>query len=132
LRDAVQHLVDQKYLLDQIADGRIPLPGTLSTGGYGPQVPIPFFRLLFPFVPKWNTIGEEFPALVPTAQTFGCSWSWRGRHLSAEERAVRLSQVIAPENATRAHRYRAEYSWIRPLGDLQCVCRPLVISPAPC
>lgn len=116
LRDAVRHLVGQKYLLDQIADGRIALPGTLSTGGYGPHEPICFFSLLFPFVPTWNRIGEKFPALVPTAQTFGCSWRWRGRHLSSEERAITLEKVIGPENATRAHRERAEYFWIRPLG----------------
>lgn len=54
----------------------------LHGGGYGPHKPYSFFRKVFPFLNLRGEFGNAFPALMPTCQTIGSSWSWRIENLS--------------------------------------------------
>ena len=114
LREATAKLVHAKYRLDRnvAEDSCAPLTDGLHDGGYGPQEASTFFRNIFPFAQVWTPCGERFSAMVPVSQTFGCSWAWRGRHLSAEERRSLIAELCQPVMASSSHSERAVYFWI--------------------
>lgn len=118
LARAVQALAHNKYLMDldvhQHSAGM--LAGDLHDGAYGPAEPLPFLARVLPFM--WEAKhceGREY-ALVPTANTLGCSWRWRRRSLD-NEKAQRLVQQLTDARALANDSLnRASYALIRPLG----------------
>lgn len=118
LRNAAENLVCSKYVLDKVVGkNHAPcLQSELSRGHFfGPCEGPDFFRSVFPFVPMWGG-GSDFAALVPTSLTLGCSWRWRGEHLSERERQNYFDRFTdPPPNSLSTH---TGYLWIRPLGLL--------------
>lgn len=118
LSRAVQDLAHNKYVMDldvhQHSAGI--LAGDLHDGAYGPAEPLPFLARILPFM--WAATpsdGREY-ALVPTANTLGCSWRWRRRSLD-DERAQRLVLQLTDSRALESHSLdRASYALVRPLG----------------
>lgn len=117
LRGEIRTLVDAKYLVDALAHERAGqrLTGAFHGGSMGPRHGSEIFRAILPFA-SIERDGEEFSALVPTAQTIGASCKWRTD--SVKERNVEdlLAFLQSPERAMPRARERAEYFWIKPLG----------------
>lgn len=118
LSQAVQMLAYNKYRmdLDVHQHSACMLAGDLHDGAYGPAEPLPFLARVLPFM--WaakHAEGREY-ALVPTANTLGCSWRWRRRSLD-NEKAQRLVQQLTDARALANDSLnRASYALIRPLG----------------
>lgn len=115
---AVQALARNKYLmdLDVHEHSAVMLAADLRDGSYGPAEPLPFLARVLPFM--WagkHCQGREY-ALVPTANTLGCSWRWRRRSLD-DEKAQRLVQKLTDARAlANGSLNPASYALIRPLG----------------
>lgn len=117
LRAEIRTLVDSKYLVDGLARERAGqrLTGAFHDGARGPRHGAEIFRDILPFS-DIKCDGEEFSALVPTAQTIGASWRWHTASVLENERADLLAFFQSPERATPRAGERAEYFWIKPLG----------------
>lgn len=117
LREEIQILVDAKYLIDDLA--RTTAGARLATsfhgGTRGPMHGTDLFRRIFPFS-RLEDAGEDFSALVPTAQTIGASHRWRTEDLSETERASRLEFYRDPARSEKDAWECAQYIWIKPLG----------------
>lgn len=114
LRSTAESFVQCKYELDRIIYGyNAPcLQSELTTGAF-PLEGTSFFRKVFPFTSSWGE-GGAYLALVPTSLTLGCSWRWRGQHLSEHERHNYLSLFTSPSADSVSH--HTAYLWVRPLG----------------
>nr|WP_295784082.1 hypothetical protein [Rhodoferax sp.] len=121
LRSAAKQFVKSKYLLDKAIaiEGGKCLAGELSGSQGSPDVGTSFFLSVFPFAYGWKFKGAKFSTLVQTELTLGCSWKWRGRELTPEERKARLEffTTLEPQVRIRAGQ-EATYFWIRSLGLL--------------
>jgi hypothetical protein len=117
LRGEIRTLVDAKYLVDALAHERAGrrLTGAFHDGSRGPRDGSEIFRDILPFA-GIERDGEQFSALVPSAQTIGASWRWRTESVKEHEREDLLAFLQSPERAMPRARERAEYFWIKPLG----------------
>jgi len=117
LRGEIRTLVDAKYLVDALARERTGrrLTGAFHDGSMGPREGSEIFRAVLPFA-EIEHDGEEFSALVPTAQTIGASWKWHTDSVKEHDREDLLAFLQSPERAMPRARERAEYIWIKPLG----------------
>lgn len=120
LHHAIKMFVHNKYLLDKavMKDGGHCLGGELYGGRLGPQEGPSFYRLVFPFAPKWGSGGERFSALVPTCQTLGCNWKQRNQRPEPEKCKEYVTFFTDPARGsiTGYSPEQADYMWIRPLG----------------
>jgi hypothetical protein len=119
LHRSILTLVQSKYVLDKVvrSSGARYLCSELNGDDhYGPLEGPDFFRQVFPFVPTFGGMADSFAALVPTNQTVGCSWRWRGEDLSEDRRKEYFERFTnPPPKSLRTH---TGYLWIRPLGLL--------------
>ncbi len=117
LRGEIRTLVDAKYLVDALAHERAGrrLTGAFHDGSRGPRDGSEIFRAVLPFA-GIEQDGEDFSALVPSAQTIGASWRWHTESVKVHEREDLLAFLQSPERAMPRGRERAEYFWIKPLG----------------
>jgi len=119
---AVQSIVTNKYLIDcAVGDsGARMLAGDLHDGSYGPHEPLPFLSRILPFSHTCKRTDNGTPdflnASVPTANTLGCSWRWRGKSLSPAERQKCLSRTTDFQSMVDRHGDIACYGWVKPLG----------------
>ncbi|MEW6343046.1 MAG: hypothetical protein AB1704_20485 [Pseudomonadota bacterium] len=117
LRGEIRTLVDAKYLVDALAHKRVGrrLTGAFHDGSRGPKEGSEIFCAILPFA-DIERDGEEFSALVPTAQTIGASWKWQTDSVKEHDREDLLALLQSPERAMPRAWERAEYFWIKPLG----------------
>lgn len=113
-------LVLNKYLIDKaVAEhGASMLARDLHGGGYGPHEPLPFLHHVLPFLSESDSVGEHAYALVPTSHTLGCSWLWRGHHLTKEETKELVSQLSNSAALLDGTLNNVSYGWIKSLGIL--------------
>lgn len=115
---AAREIVRTKSILDKAvgSQGAAMLCGDLHDGAYGPAEPIPFLQRILPFGYLMEEVAPYQPALVPTANTLGCSWKWCRNDLNdqkAQEQRERLDNHQALLDGTLDP---ATYHWIKPLG----------------
>ena len=112
---AVEHLVRKKYEEERAAWARESAENRrLRMGCGGPEQPQEFFRARFPFFEVLLDPPRERPvrADAPTAQTLGCSWSWRAGDEAPEVQQELLRKLQRPPMDTDD----VHYLWIRNLG----------------
>lgn len=122
LTQTVHSIVYSKYVMDcAVKDhGATMLAPNLFDSGYWPLDPMSFLGRILPFSLTCERTDDGNPhyqyALVPTANTLGCSWRWRGKHLEPEKAEQMLKQLTDFDALTREEIDQAIYCWIKPLG----------------
>ncbi len=122
LTQTVHSIVHSKYLMDcAVKDhGATMLAPNLFDSGYWPLEPMSFLAQILPFRLTCERTDDGSPdyqyALVPTANTLGCSWRWRGKHLDPVTAEQMLKQLTDFDALTREEIDKAIYCWIKPLG----------------
>lgn len=113
LLDAAQELVTLKYTLDSKAKHNpsfVPedLHGPMSGGEYGPHFGETFFNCIIPFLPHDSAETEREVMMVPTANTFGCSWRcWPDSILREGEEDTIREHIFSSEGKNRVNFCRA-------------------------
>jgi len=120
LNRAAQRLVKDKFLVDKsVAEhGAHMLARDLHDGGYGPHEPLPFLRLVLPFFFAITEVPGRQPALVPTANTLGCCWRWRGTDFADEQVQSLIGKLSDVSGLLDKSLDLASYAWIKELGLL--------------
>lgn len=117
LIEAAQELVTLKYTLDSKAKHNpsfVPedLHGPMSGGEYGPHFGETFFNCIIPFLPHDSAEKERNVMMVPTANTFGCSWRWWPDSILREGEEDTIREHIFSREGIK----RSSFSFIVELG----------------
>lgn len=117
LIEAAQEIVTLKYTLDSKAKHNpsfVPedLHGPMSGGEYGPHFGETFFNCIIPFLPHDSAEKERNVMMVPTANTFGCSWRWWPDSILREGEEDTIREHIFSREGIK----RSSFSFIVELG----------------
>lgn len=111
LIDTAQELVTLKYTLDCKAKNNpcfVPddLHGPMRDGVYGPHFGEDFLNRIIPFLPRNSAETECEVMMVPTANTFGCSWCWWPDSIHIEGKEKRIKEHIFSREGIKHSSFR--------------------------